>query len=427
MSAWAARAKASLSAAAQALVDDDDDSGGAEGAGGESTATNDQPETIAFGAPPPPAQPYAGDDSGEAWVTVCWGLQEGALSPAEFEVQCGFERHGRWRTAAIAECDVEKDEAGESKWVAVVAELEEGERYVVRVRAMNDAGWGLWSDVSEPLATLGRASRSSAGHESFGERDMTPHSEEEGEAAEEVRRGEAAQAAAEEPDTPEKPDAAEESSSGDQATPVLARFNQSFEGFASKARKVKDDASVAARQMKAELADHVSAALEEQQRAEEFEEEIVVPLEVLAEARELLSRSEEPVDMRSRRHFAQLRRLWTAAAFADGALPPQPPADINEAAATTLANTPAQSSWIRLGFQNDDPSSDFRGAGLLALDALVFFAEEYTAQYRAILAPPEVRKAAIGRAIPVVRPDGVSPAEEPGDALPVALTSINIT
>ena len=64
--------------------------------------------------------------------------------------------------------------------------------------------------------------------------------------------GEGSEGGAEE-GSPDGDDAAGGSADGsqetEQATPVLARFNQGLEGIASKARKVKDDASVAARQM----------------------------------------------------------------------------------------------------------------------------------------------------------------------------------
>ena len=63
--------------------------------------------------------------------------------------------------------------------------------------------------------------------------------------------GECGEGGAEEgsPDGDGAGDSADGSQETEQATAVLARFNQGLEGIASKARKVKDDASVAARQM----------------------------------------------------------------------------------------------------------------------------------------------------------------------------------
>lgn len=42
-------------------------------------------------------------------------------------------------------------------------------------------------------------------------------------------------------------------------------------------------------------------------------------------------------------------------------------------------------SWNRIGFQGDDPKTDFRGMGLLGLSDLLFFASQYTDAARAVL------------------------------------------
>ncbi|KAG5679553.1 hypothetical protein PVAND_009113 [Polypedilum vanderplanki] len=41
--------------------------------------------------------------------------------------------------------------------------------------------------------------------------------------------------------------------------------------------------------------------------------------------------------------------------------------------------------WQQIGFQGDDPSTDFRGMGILALDNLLFFSSEYSGTARHIL------------------------------------------
>lgn len=41
--------------------------------------------------------------------------------------------------------------------------------------------------------------------------------------------------------------------------------------------------------------------------------------------------------------------------------------------------------WTDIGFQGQDPSTDFRGMGLLSLENLVFFATVYTDHARNIL------------------------------------------
>lgn len=46
---------------------------------------------------------------------------------------------------------------------------------------------------------------------------------------------------------------------------------------------------------------------------------------------------------------------------------------------------PVSKQWTDIGFQGDDPRTDFRGMGLLGLDNLVFFASEYTEVARHVL------------------------------------------
>ena len=49
-----------------------------------------------------------------------------------------------------------------------------------------------------------------------------------------------------------------------------------------------------------------------------------------------------------------------------------------------MVNSKTAVDWTALGFQGTDPLTDFRGGGLLSLQQLAFFAENYTAQVRAI-------------------------------------------
>lgn len=46
---------------------------------------------------------------------------------------------------------------------------------------------------------------------------------------------------------------------------------------------------------------------------------------------------------------------------------------------------PISKQWSDIGFQGTDPSTDFRGMGLLSLENLVFFATVYTDHARNIL------------------------------------------
>ncbi|KAF6206379.1 hypothetical protein GE061_017612 [Apolygus lucorum] len=63
-------------------------------------------------------------------------------------------------------------------------------------------------------------------------------------------------------------------------------------------------------------------------------------------------------------HERKLTRLWTG-------LCPKVPLEAR-----------ITKQWQDIGFQGDDPKTDFRGMGLLGLDNLVFFAEEYTGAAR---------------------------------------------
>ncbi|XP_014254930.1 ELMO domain-containing protein 2 [Cimex lectularius] len=59
-------------------------------------------------------------------------------------------------------------------------------------------------------------------------------------------------------------------------------------------------------------------------------------------------------------HEEKLQRLWTA-------LCPETPLEAR-----------ITKQWQDIGFQGDDPKTDFRGMGLLGLENLLFFAEEYS-------------------------------------------------
>jgi hypothetical protein len=113
--------------------------------------------------PAPPTQPTQAGPSGEMHVMVRWGLQPEEPEPEEFEVQYGFRLVGAWRRASIAACSRDAEEGTERPlWTAEVDELEPGGRYLVRVRAKNDWGWGRWSTRSEPIATLDHPSATAA-------------------------------------------------------------------------------------------------------------------------------------------------------------------------------------------------------------------------------------------------------------------------
>ncbi|KAK4327160.1 hypothetical protein Pmani_002389 [Petrolisthes manimaculis] len=66
-------------------------------------------------------------------------------------------------------------------------------------------------------------------------------------------------------------------------------------------------------------------------------------------------------------HEEKLLRLWTALV----------PDDPLEARVTK--------QWTSIGFQGSDPQTDFRGMGILGLENLLFFAEQYTSAARHVL------------------------------------------
>ena len=90
-----------------------------------------------------------------------------------------------------------------------------------------------------------------------------------------------------------------------------------------------------------------------------------------------------PVDAGNREHAALLDQLWTL----------------------LMPGVPAK-DWTKLGFQNADPSTDFRAMGLLALKNLVSFAATHQAEAALIASAAQ---------------------SNPGAHYPLAITAINVT
>ncbi|RLN90975.1 hypothetical protein BBJ28_00006427 [Nothophytophthora sp. Chile5] len=103
-------------------------------------------------------------------------------------------------------------------------------------------------------------------------------------------------------------------------------------------------------------------------------------------------RMEEPLDMTNATHVALLKRLW------DALLPSDDATLAEEEAALLVANNSegeeakidtsallASQRWKRSGFHTDNPLGGFRGGGLLALECLVFFMEEYPEKARSMM------------------------------------------
>ena len=47
--------------------------------------------------------------------------------------------------------------------------------------------------------------------------------------------------------------------------------------------------------------------------------------------------------------------------------------------------TPISNRWKELGFQGDDPATDFRGMGILGLQNLIYFSKNYADEFRTLL------------------------------------------
>ena len=85
--------------------------------------------------------------------------------------------------------------------------------------------------------------------------------------------------------------------------------------------------------------------------------------------------------MASADHAAMLRRLWSGAGFS-GACPALQSNPRGRPRVHSLLGQekpphgcPGPSTWQRLGFQNEDPTTDFRGVGVLGLECLLYMYE----------------------------------------------------
>ena len=130
-----------------------------------------------------------------------------------------------------------------------------------------------------------------------------------------------------------------------------------------------------------------------------------------ATARNLRSRQASEVDVSNDEHWALLCELWKSADLQGD--PPRDPDvaesedDEDDPVAAMLrvskrpTSTPKKSrrdrsvddkrtarSWTRLGFQNEEPATDFRAGGVLSLQCMVYLAHQYQAEFREMLGLP---------------------------------------
>lgn len=92
---------------------------------------------------------------------------------------------------------------------------------------------------------------------------------------------------------------------------------------------------------------------------------------ITAVKKELHARLDEPYDRENQVHETKLETLW------EYLLPGQ------ERQGGRLSK-----DWNRIGFQQSDPASDFRGGGVLALDQLLHIASNRTAIARKMIVQP---------------------------------------
>lgn len=84
-------------------------------------------------------------------------------------------------------------------------------------------------------------------------------------------------------------------------------------------------------------------------------------------------RMSTPYDKANGEHEAALMRLWQLT-FPDVPL-----------------ESRISSQWSKVGFQGTDPATDFRGFGVLGLDAMIYFAGNHTDEWRGVIARNEAR------------------------------------
>ena len=112
-------------------------------------------------APNKAVEPPGGGEGVES-VTVMWtmpaarGIYRGAAPmPTEFGFQWGRRVRGKWNDVDPANALITHhvSERGEIQFIAQIKQLEEGEKYTIRIRAQNELGWGDWSKKSGMVAT----------------------------------------------------------------------------------------------------------------------------------------------------------------------------------------------------------------------------------------------------------------------------------
>ncbi|KAL3662546.1 hypothetical protein V7S43_012400 [Phytophthora oleae] len=101
---------------------------------------------------------------------------------------------------------------------------------------------------------------------------------------------------------------------------------------------------------------------------------------------------EEPLDMTNETHVALLKRLWDALLVPEDSKVEEGDSVLSasnnsesEVGGVDVSAMLASPRWKSSGFHTDSPLGGFRGGGVLALECLVFFVEEYPEKARAMM------------------------------------------
>ncbi|EGZ26385.1 hypothetical protein PHYSODRAFT_258645 [Phytophthora sojae] len=103
-------------------------------------------------------------------------------------------------------------------------------------------------------------------------------------------------------------------------------------------------------------------------------------------------RMEEPLDMTNEAHVALLKRLWDALLVPEESMVKEGDSVLSassnsesEVGGIDVSAMLASPRWKCSGFHTDNPLGGFRGGGVLALECLVFFVEEYPEKAHAMM------------------------------------------
>ncbi|KAE9021356.1 hypothetical protein PR003_g13029 [Phytophthora rubi] len=100
-------------------------------------------------------------------------------------------------------------------------------------------------------------------------------------------------------------------------------------------------------------------------------------------------RMEEPLDMTNETHVALLKRLWDTLLVPEESMVDEGDSVLSASSSSVggidVSAMLASPRWKCSGFHTDNPLGGFRGGGVLALECLVFFVEEYPEKAHAMM------------------------------------------